>query len=124
VCRAGRWCGRGVWDMCGIVCDERPHLTRIRMSRRWSGHPLRKDHPARATEMGLFTLPDEKQDAEQEALQFCPEEWGMSRQHEDSDFIFLNIGPQHPGTHGGLRIILQLDGEEIVDATPDLGFHH
>ncbi len=124
ICPAANWYEREVWDMFGIVFDQHPHLTRILMPRTWSGHPLRKDHPARATEMGPFTLPDEKQDAEQEALQFRPEEWGMSRQHEDSDFIFLNIGPQHPGTHGVLRIILQLDGEEIVDAIPDIGFHH
>src|ERR1700751_2560671 len=121
---SANWYEREAWDMFGIVFDHHPHLTRILMPRTWSGHPLRKDHPARATEMGPFTLPDEKQDAEQEALQFRPEEWGMSRQHEDSDFIFLNIGPQHPGTHGVLRIILQLDGEEIVDAIPDIGFHH
>src|SRR6266852_6206884 len=121
---AANWYEREVWDMFGIVFDQHPHLTRILMPRTWAGHPLRKDHPARATEMGPFSLPDEKQDAEQEALQFCPEEWGMSRQHEDSDFIFLNIGPQHPGTHGVLRIILQLDGEEIVDAVPEIGFHH
>ena len=48
----------------------------------------------------------------------------MSRERDGSDFIFLNIGPQHPGTHGVLRIALQLDGEEIVDAVPEIGFHH
>jgi NADH-quinone oxidoreductase subunit C/D len=90
----------------------------------WSGHPLRKEHPARATEMGPFRLTDEKQDREQEALRFKPEEWGMQRKSDDADFMFLNIGPQHPGTHGVLRIILQLDGEDIVDAVPEIGFHH
>jgi NADH:ubiquinone oxidoreductase 49 kD subunit 7 len=61
---------------------------------------------------------------EQEALRFQPESWGMRREREDTDFIFLNVGPQHPGTHGVLRIALQLDGEEIVDAVADIGYHH
>jgi NADH-quinone oxidoreductase subunit C/D len=124
ICPAADWYEREVWDMFGIRFDGHPHLYRILMPRSWQGHPLRKDHPARATEMGPFTLPDEKLDAEQEALRFRPEEWGMERGREDTDFLFLNVGPQHPGTHGVLRIVLELDGEEIVNAIPDIGFHH
>lgn len=121
---SANWYEREIWDMFGIVVDGHPHLTRILMPHTWEGHPLRKDHAARATEMGPFQLSPEKEDREQEALRFRPEEWGMKRASEDSDFIFLNVGPQHPGTHGVLRIVLQLDGEEIEDAVPEIGFHH
>ena len=118
------WYEREVYDMFGIRFEGHPNLRRILMPLTWEGHPLRKEHPARATEMGPFRLFDERQDREQTALQFHPEEWGMQTQSEDTDFMFLNIGPQHPGTHGVLRIVLQLDGEDIVDAVPDIGFHH
>jgi NADH-quinone oxidoreductase subunit C/D len=121
---AANWYEREVWDMFGIVFSGHPHLTRILMPATWEGHPLRKNHPARATEMGEFRLPEGKQEAEQEALRFRPEEWGMARTRGDSDIIFLNIGPQHPGTHGVLRVVLQLDGEEILDCVPEIGFHH
>jgi len=122
--RNANWYEREVYDMFGIRFEGHPHLERILMPSTWQGHPLRKEHPARATEMGPFRLWDEKQDREQEALRFKPEEWGMARHGEDTDFMFLNIGPQHPGTHGVLRIVLQLDGEDIVDAVPEIGFHH
>lgn len=121
---SANWYEREVWDMFGITFDGHPHLERILMPRTWRGHPLRKEHPARATEMGPFRLPEDKQETEQEALKFRPESWGLKLKREDSDFMFLNLGPQHPGTHGVLRIILQLDGEQIVDAVPDIGFHH
>ena len=40
------------------------------------------------------------------------------------DKFTLNLGPQHPGTHGVLRVILQMDGEYIVRADPILGYGH
>jgi NADH-quinone oxidoreductase subunit C/D len=118
------WYEREVYDMFGIRFEGHPHLKRILMPLTWKGHPLRKEHPARATELGPFQLWAEKEDQEQEALQFKPEEWGLQRHSDDADYMFLNIGPQHPGTHGVLRIVLQLDGEDIVDAVPEIGFHH
>src|ERR1043165_7595404 len=36
----------------------------------------------------------------------------------------LNMGPQHPSTHGVLRIVLELEGETIMKAEPDIGFLH
>jgi len=38
--------------------------------------------------------------------------------------MVLNMGPQHPSTHGVLRILLELDGETVVKATPDCGYLH
>jgi NADH-quinone oxidoreductase subunit C/D len=122
--QSANWYEREVWDLFGITFDGHPNLRRILMPPTWSGHPLRKEHPARATEMGPFELSDEKEEKEQAALRFRPEDWGMKRVAEDSDFMFLNLGPQHPGTHGLLRIVLQLDGEEIADSVLDIGYHH
>jgi len=118
------WYEREVWDMFGIVFTNHPYLTRILMPPTWKGHPLLKTHPARATEMDPFTLPPYQQDKEQEALKFNPEKWGMKRQRKNSDFMFLNLGPNHPSVHGAFRIVLQMDGEEIVDSVPDIGYHH
>lgn len=118
------WYEREAFDMFGIQFDGHPNLRRILTPPLWEGHPLRKEHPARATEMDPFALPDEVQDAQQEALRFIPEEWGMSRSTKHTDFMFLNLGPNHPSVHGVFRIALQLDGEVIVQAVPDIGYHH
>ncbi|TAN23106.1 MAG: NADH-quinone oxidoreductase subunit C/D [Acidobacteria bacterium] len=121
---SANWYECECYDMFGVRFDGHPHLRRLLMPRSWNGHPLRKEHPARATEMGPFRLWEEKVDQEQATLHFNPEDWGMQRSAGDTDFMFLNIGPQHPGTHGVLRLALQLDGETIVDVVPDIGYHH
>ena len=118
------WYEREVLDMYGIHFDGHPLPKRMLMADNWQGHPLRKDYPARATEFDPYALNAAKQDLEQETLRFKPEEWGMKEHAENSDFMFLNLGPNHPSAHGAFRIILQLDGEEIVDCVPEIGYHH
>ena len=118
------WYEREAWDMFGVTFTNHPSLYRILLPSTWEGHALRKDHPARATEMEPFHMDFERQDKEQEALRFKPEEWGMTRRDENTEFMFLNLGPNHPSVHGVFRIVLQLDGEVIVDAVPEIGYHH
>lgn len=42
----------------------------------------------------------------------------------EGDTVLLNMGPQHPSTHGVLRLLLELDGETVVNCIPDVGFLH
>ncbi len=118
------WYEREAWDMYGIEFTGHPNLARILLPPTWEGHALRKDHPARATELPPFKMTEVRQDAEQEALRFRPEDWGMVRKNEHTEFMFLNLGPNHPSVHGVFRIVLQLDGEVIEDAVPEIGYHH
>jgi NADH-quinone oxidoreductase subunit D len=42
----------------------------------------------------------------------------------DTGDMVLNIGPQHPATHGTLRIVVRLDGERVIAADPVIGYMH
>ena len=48
----------------------------------------------------------------------------VSERALQGDTLVLNMGPQHPSTHGVLRLLLELDGERIVNCVPDIGFLH
>ena len=121
---AANWYEREAFDMFGINFEGHPNLYRLILPPTWQGNPLRKEHPARATEMDPYSLDDDQAGYEQDALLFNPEQWGMKRKSENSEFMFLNLGPNHPSVHGAFRIALQLDGEILVDAVPDIGYHH
>ncbi len=54
-----------------------------------------------------------------DSIAFGPSEEDVSRHR-----MTLNMGPQHPSTHGVLRVVLELDGENIVSARPDIGYLH
>jgi NADH-quinone oxidoreductase subunit D len=48
----------------------------------------------------------------------------VSNRALEGDTLVLNMGPQHPSTHGVLRLLLELDGEVIINVVPDVGFLH
>ncbi|BAJ01613.1 NADH-quinone oxidoreductase subunit C/D [Shewanella violacea] len=121
---SANWYEREAWDLFGIVFDAHPNLRRILLPPTYQGHPLRKEFPCRATETEPFTLDDDKLAREQDALRFNPKEWGMDESSDDNDYLFLNLGPNHPSVHGVFRIALQLDGEQIINSVPDIGYHH
>jgi NADH-quinone oxidoreductase subunit D len=49
---------------------------------------------------------------------------GVSAERLREDLLVVNMGPQHPSTHGVLRLLLTLDGEEVVDLRPIVGYLH
>jgi NADH-quinone oxidoreductase subunit C/D len=130
---------REVYDLMGIRFNGHPDLRRILMPEDYDeGYPLRKDFPTegRGWRSRFDFLPrlDEppaeigSEISESRKLPFLAgngasstSSSGSLRRRED---LLLNMGPQHPSTHGVLRVVLDLDGERIVKATPDLGYLH
>ena len=118
------WYEREAWDQFGVTFEGRRNHLRILNPPTWEGHPLRKSHYARATERPPFRLTPERFEREEAALIPDLAAMGVPGEEAGVELMVLNYGPHHPSAHGVFRTILGLDGEEIVWAWPDIGYHH
>jgi NADH dehydrogenase I D subunit len=124
---AANWHEREAFDLFGIQFRGHPEPRRILLPHNWVGHPLRKDYPlggepvqftVNQDDPTLANLGRQVMDAPTGESDVPP--WFSGR----SDTMILNVGPQHPATHGVLRVVVELDGERMVNAAPDIGHLH
>ncbi|WP_424019467.1 NADH-quinone oxidoreductase subunit D [Halorientalis pallida] len=111
VFRTADWHEREAYDLVGIEYADHPDLRRILLPETWQGHPLSMDYDQ--TKPQIVTLRENKNPLEED-----------QRLDDDSDTMLLNIGPHHPATHGVLHVEATLDGEQVADVEPDIGYIH
>ena len=144
---------REAWDLFGIKFTDHPDLRRILMWEGFAGHPMRKDWHEPYFEEEAKPLksrwPDGKMIMAEsknlygdniaypagfnpEIQTFDPEKalYEALRTYQkdeiglDTDHIIVNMGPQHPSTHGVFRVAVVLDGEKIINLKPVMGYLH
>lgn len=113
---------REVYDFLGIKFLGHPDMRRLYLRNDFKGYPLRKDFWPE----GTYSLVDDEEP--DYGLEYSLDRNGnlVSKQNKlftDDDFV-INIGPQHPSTHGVLRLQTILDGETIKKIYPHLGYIH
>lgn len=119
------WPEREVWDLMGIRFAGHPDMRRILMPIHWPNHPLQKQVPVGGEEVP-FTLNWDNPEFDNLGIQILPAlsvapelPPGMDRRN-----MVINMGPHHPSTHGVLRLVVELDGERVVNLDADLGYLH
>ena len=98
------WYEREIHEFFGVRFEGHPNMTYLFLHEGIDAYPLRKEK-APVTEEDRALL-------------------GSFKPEEGEDTFFVNLGPQHPSTHGVLRVVLKMDGEYIESAEPVLGYLH
>lgn len=116
---------REVYDYLGIIFINHPDMRRLFLRNDWVGYPLRKDYDASPNINPVRLYHEENDDT---TVSYRQQPDGSIKKEtvtifEPNDFV-INIGPQHPATHGVLRFRTAVDGETIKKIDVYLGYIH
>ncbi len=116
---------REVYDFYGIKFINHPDMRRFFLRNDWVGYPLRKDYDD-DPKLNPVRLNDEEN--EDDTMQLIEEADGTVTEHkkkvfEENDYV-VNIGPQHPSTHGVMRFRTAVDGEVVKKVDVVSGYIH
>ena len=116
---------REAYDFFGIVFIGHPDMRRFFLRNDWVGHPLRKDYDENP-DLNPIRLDDEQN--EDYTCTYVEDENGNVKKvdgkvFEDDEYV-INVGPQHPSTHGVLRYRVSLDGEMVKKVDVVSGYIH
>ncbi len=117
--KAANWFEREICEFFGIVFEGHPNLKKLLLPESATIYPLLKSfkgEPAGADVTQSLKL------IQEDAKEFTVQE-AQSLTQKNKDY-YLNFGPQHPSTHGVLRVLLHLAGERVLDAEPIIGYSH
>ena len=116
---------REVYDFYGIKFINHPDMRRFFLRNDWNGHPLRKDYDA---DPKLNPIPTEDEKNEDETVSYIEQPDGKIKKvpgkvFEEDEYV-VNIGPQHPSTHGVMRFRASVDGEIVKKVDVVSGYIH
>jgi len=118
------WLERETYDMYGIRFQGHPDLRRIYLYDEFEGHPLRKDYlkEKRQPLIGPGSRRGASVGDEHPYATDLPPP--LTKGTFGEELLRVQLGPSHPATHGTVRIVLDLDGETIVNADVQVGYLH
>lgn len=114
---------REAHDFFGIIFTGNPDLRRLFLREDWVGYPFRKDYDMKSNPLNMT---NEEDDDVAPTYELGPKGELISEKNvvfAPEEFV-INMGPQHPSTHGALRMRISLDGETVKRVDPVCGYIH
>ncbi len=116
---------REVYDFFGIKFINHPDMRRLFLRHDWVGYPLRKDYDMSSNPLSMKNqTPEMMETTETLTLDSEGNVKGSQFQIFGEKEYVVNIGPQHPATHGVLHLRVSLDGETVKKIDPNFGYIH